>query len=175
VAGGKWTTGRAVAADVVDQVFGAGRSPTTRRPVPGAGDWGAAPSVLLGTARRLHPELGLTREVAEHLSRLYGLRCGAVLDLIAADPALGERVSSRAGCHDVLAQVVVAVRDEWARSLADIVDRRLVLGTLGPVTAGELERVAAVAAPLLGWGHGGCSEAAAEHARRTARRQTWSV
>ncbi|CAN5390894.1 glycerol-3-phosphate dehydrogenase/oxidase [soil metagenome] len=174
VAGGKWTTGRAIAADVVDRVLGAGRSPTARRPVPSAGDWGAEPSVLLGTAARLRPDLHLTREAAEHLSRLYGLRCGVVLDLIAADPTLGERVSSRFGCHDVLAQVVVAVRDEWARSLSDIIDRRLVLGTLGPVTADELARVAAVAAPLLGWADQGRSMAAAEHARRTARRRAWS-
>lgn len=175
VAGGKWTTGRAIAADVVDRVLGPQDSPTERRPVPGAGAWAAEPSELLGTAERLRPDLGLDPEVAEHLSRLYGVRCAGVLDVIAARPELGQRVTSRAGCHDVLAQVVVAVCDEWARTLSDIVDRRLVIGTLGPVGLGELERIAAVAAPVLGWDDAGRTGAIAEHERRVARRAGWGA
>lgn len=180
VVGGKWTTGRAIAEDVADRVLGQGfgRSASRRRPVPGAGIWAAPPSELLTTAGRaaaaLEPALDLDPTIAEHLSRLYGRRAAEVVQLMVEHPDLAERVSDRPGRHDVLAQVVVAVRDEWARTLSDIVDRRLVLGTLGPVTVAELERVAAVAAPLLGWADDGRAEAAAESARRDARRATWT-
>jgi len=98
-----------------------------------------------------------------------------VVDLMAERPDLARPVSTRPGCHDVLAQVVVAVRDEWARTLADIVDRRLVIGTLGPMSDDELVRVAAIAAPLLGWADGGTAQAAAESERRAARRKIWSA
>lgn len=177
VVGGKWTTGRAIAEDVADRVLGQGfgRSASRHRAVPGAGTWAAPPSELLATAGRVARGMALDLDplVAEHLSRLYGRRSAEVVQLMVEHPDLAERVSARPGRHDVLAQVVVAVRDEWARTLADIVDRRLVLGTLGPVTDGELERVAAVAAPLLGWAESGRAEVAAESARRAALRARW--
>ena len=74
-----------------------------------------------------------------------------MIDLVASDAELGRRIAERPGRLDIAAQVVVAVRDELALTLADIVDRRLVLGTLGQVEPAELQRVARIAAPLLGW------------------------
>jgi glycerol-3-phosphate dehydrogenase len=109
----------------------------------------------------------------EHLARLYGTRVTAVIDLVADDPALAAPVSSRPGRHDIAAQVVVAVADEDARTLSDIVDRRLVLGTLGRVTADELAQVAGIAAPVLDWGDPD-AVAAEEFARREQRRARWS-
>jgi glycerol-3-phosphate dehydrogenase len=52
---------------------------------------------------------------------------------------------------DIAAQAVWAVTHESARTLADVIDRRLVIGTLGPVPVDELTSVAQVIAPLLGW------------------------
>ena len=43
---------------------------------------------------------------------------------------------------------------ESACTVTDVIDRRLVLGTLGGVTPDEIATVAAIAAPLLGWDHG---------------------
>jgi len=175
IAGGKWTTGRATAEELVGRLAGSPRfrSPTRRRAVPGASGWAAEPAEVFDAAARHRPDVELSAATREHLVRLYGTRAIGLIDLVADDPALGEPVSPRPDRLDIAAQVVVAVRDEDARTLADVVDRRLVLGTLGDVTAGELEQVAAVAAPLLGWPDAGRPAAADEHARRQARRAAW--
>ena len=174
ISGGKWTTGRAVAEDVADQVFGPGGSRTRRRPVHGAGGWAVDPDEVFSLALSAHPELTLTPESRMHLGRLYGTRCTDVLDLVGAEPELGRRVSSRPGCLDIAAQVVIAVRDEGAVTLSDIVDRRLVIGTLGPLTDDELYLVASLAAPFAGWTDQGRGVAAAEAARRRERRRRWT-
>lgn len=181
VAGGKWTTGRAVAEDVLDRLLdGTHRglrshsgSPTRTRSVPGATGWAASPSDVFELASTYRRDLAIDVPVRHHLARLYGVRCTSVLDLVASDPSLGQRISVRHGRLDVGAQVVIAVGDEFARTLSDIVDRRLALGTLGRVERTELERVASIAAPLLGWPDEGRPVAAAEHERRERRRAAW--
>ncbi len=178
IAGGKWTTGRGIAEDMVDRLAGARagrRSPTRRRPAPSAAGWAAEPSEVFRIASAHRPGVALPGPVREHLARLYGTRATDVIDLVADEPRLAEPVSDRAGQRDIAAQVVVAVTDEDARTLADIVDRRLVLGTLGRVTIDDLQRVAAVAAPLLGWAGDGAPAAAAEFERRERRRARWAA
>lgn len=181
VLGGKWTTGRGVAEDVVDRVFGTAQrpgrfvrgSPTRARPVPGAAGWAVSPGEVFELAEKHRPDVDVGRPVRLHLARLYGVRCTHMLDLVADQPLLGRPISQRDGRLDIGAQVIVAVADEQARTLADIVDRRLVLGTLGRVERGELERVARLAAPLLGWPEGGRGVAVAEFERRERRRAAW--
>lgn len=180
VTGGKWTTGRAIAEDVVDRVFEraarVGRfrgSPTRDRPTPGAARWAGEPAEVFALGTSYRGDVSLDTPVREHLARLYGTRCTTVIDLVVSDPELGQRISERPGRLDIGAQVVIAVRDELALTLSDIVDRRLVLGTLGRVEISELERVARIAAPLLGWPDDGRHVADAEHARRQHRRAAW--
>jgi len=177
VAGGKWTTGRAVAEELLDRLTGdrrGRRSPTRQRAVPGASGWADEPSAVFEWIARYRTDVELPAAVREHLARVYGSRATDVIDLVADDPALGTPVSPRPDSNDIAAQVVVAVRDEQAHTLSDIVDRRLILGTLGAVTPGELEAVAAIAAPLLGWSDAGRGVAAAEHERRARRRLLWT-
>ena len=180
VTGGKWTTGRAIAEDAVDRVFGppagGGRfsgSPTRVRPIPGAASWAGDPAEVFALGATYRSDVAVDPQVREHLARLYGTRCTTVIDLVASDAELGRRIAERPGRLDIAAQVVVAVRDELALTLADIVDRRLVLGTLGQVEPAELQRVARIAAPLLGWPDGGRQVADTEHARRQRRRAAW--
>ena len=103
---------------------------------------------------------------AAHLVRLYGSDAVAVMELAASDPALARRAGDGPGRLDILAQAAYAVTAEGAVTLADVLDRRLVLGTLGRVGADEARRVAAVVAPLLGWDGPRTDE---EIARATAR------
>lgn len=176
IAGGKWTTGRAIAEDMVDRLTSTGagrRSPSRHRAVPAASGWADEPSEVFARIAGHRRDVALAPVVREHLARLYGTRATAVIDLVADEPRLAEPVSGRADRPDIAAQVVVAVTDEQARTLADIVDRRLVLGTLGRVTPDELERVATIAAPLLGWDDP-ASVAAAEFERRERRRARWT-
>ncbi|MEO1062948.1 MAG: glycerol-3-phosphate dehydrogenase/oxidase [Actinomycetota bacterium] len=173
IAGGKWTTGRGIAADVLDRVLGPDASPTERRTVSGGPGWAAEPTGHFETALGSRPELGLPARTREHLARLYGTAHERVLDLVAEDPRLGEPISSRPGCDDIGAQVVLAVSAEAARTLGDVIDRRLVLGTLGPVTPVEVDRVARLAAPLLGRAGDERRLADDEIVRRAAREAAW--
>ena len=91
----------------------------------------------------------IPQPVAEHLGRLYGTEWHILADLIDSDAALGESMSSSSS--DIAAQVVFAVTHESARTLSDIVDRRLVMGTIGEVSLNDLQRVANIAGPLWGW------------------------
>jgi glycerol-3-phosphate dehydrogenase len=159
IGGGKWTTARALGEETVDRVL---RAPAlagvpTRRfrsrstAVAGAFAWAEDPAPFIGRALSARPSLGLDAAVLEHLARLYGTDHTAVLDLVEASPELGRRISDRPGVLDIAAQAVWAVTHESARTLADVIDRRLVIGTLGPVPVDELTSVAQVIAPLLGW------------------------
>jgi glycerol-3-phosphate dehydrogenase len=182
IGGGKWTTGRATGVEMVqtllssDAFRGARTHPfdSTRISTTGAFAWAEDAGPYLEAAAASRPRLGLERDVRLHLARLYGTLHERVLDLVERDPGLGRRISDRPGRLDIGAQVVVAVVDEGARTLSDIVDRRLVIGTLGTVERVELQRVAVVAAPLLGWDHEAAVAATeAELARRTALEARW--
>ncbi len=84
----------------------------------------------------------------EYLGRNYGTEFDKVLTLARQDKKLAEIVNSDG---EILAQVVYAVREEMAQSLADIVLRRTGIGTLGNPGREVLEKVAAVAAQELNW------------------------
>lgn len=84
----------------------------------------------------------------ECLGRNYGTEYDKVLDLARQEKRLAEIVNADG---ELLAQVVYAVREEMARSLADIVLRRTGIGTLGNPGKEVLKKVAAVAARELNW------------------------
>lgn len=163
VTGGKWTTGRAMADQVMERVIASGPAlPPTRDfdsrtlPVAGAfGDYGSV-EVAFEAALLRRPELELSRPVRLHLARMYGTEHERILDLVAAHPELGERLSESSDRLDIAAQVVYAVQEEDAYTLRDIVDRRLALGSFGFVPERELRAVADRAAELLGWDEAAC-------------------
>jgi glycerol-3-phosphate dehydrogenase len=182
IGGGKWTTGRATAVQMLDVLVASPalsaatprRFDSRRLAVFGAFEWAADAEPFLAEMIASRPEIELEPDVRAHLARLYGTECARVLDLVAREPALAERISQRPGRLDISAQAVVAVTDEGARTLSDVLDRRLVIGTLGPVELDEIERVGAVIGPLLGWDAGRIAdEASTEHQRRIARRSIW--
>jgi glycerol-3-phosphate dehydrogenase len=130
IAGGKLTTYRVMAEQVVDRAvrrlrdrFNAesGISPTADLPLPGAPHepWDEF-------AARIESEagaLGIDAEVAKHLTRAYGEDAEAVLESIRGDRALGERIVPR--FPYLWAEVPHAVRHEMAMTLDDLLVRRL--------------------------------------------------
>jgi glycerol-3-phosphate dehydrogenase len=86
--------------------------------------------------------------IVEYLGRNYGTEYDNVLKLARQDKRLAEIVNDDG---ELLAQVVYAVREEMALSLADIVLRRTGICTLGNPGREVLESVAAVAARELNW------------------------
>lgn len=123
VAGGKLTTHRLIACDVLRRV----PEPRLAAIVPDA-------SRLPGTGWSLDVECrrGLAPDVADHLGRLYGDEAGRVLQLAAGMPRGLERIHP-AG-PDVWAQVAYARRSEWAVTVEDVARRRTTLAVRGLLT-----------------------------------------
>ena len=148
--GGKWTTARAVAEQVVDRVetvLGTRGMPcrTHDSPLPGGriGPWAG----FVSERRRRHEELDAA--VVEHLAVNYGARMDDVLALAEDDAQLADPIAP--GRVERKAEVVHAVRNEMALELGDVVFRRTGLGTLGDPGTEALETAAALMGAELGW------------------------
>jgi glycerol-3-phosphate dehydrogenase len=151
IAGGKFTTYRLMARDVVDAaVAGFGRpvpaSVTEQLPLLGAD--GLA-GVRAG-AGRLAEDYRVPRSVVEHLLSRYGTLAGEVLDLIAADPGLAQPLAD--GHPYLRAEVVYAVTHEDALHVEDVLMRRMRLSIESADSGtGVAEQVALIMGRLLGW------------------------
>jgi glycerol-3-phosphate dehydrogenase len=123
VAGGKYTTYRVMAKDAIDAAAHSlgGQVPesiTDRVPLVGAEGFETRRNQTAALARRS----GLHRARIEHLLGRHGDLVDEVLELVEADPALGEPLE---GAEDYLrAEVVYAVTHEGARHLDDVLTRR---------------------------------------------------
>lgn len=159
ITGGKWTTARAMGEKVIDAVLKAeaAQLPPTRkydsRRLPVSGAFGEYESLDAAFESALHrvPDSAVPRENRLHLARLYGTEHEKILALTLGNPQLAQVISPQTGCRDILAQVVHGVAREGARTLRDVVDRRLTLGTLGVVSETALRRVAGTMVGCLGW------------------------
>jgi glycerol-3-phosphate dehydrogenase len=123
VAGGKYTTYRVMAEDVVDAVAHnlpqrVPRSVTARTPLLGAEGYHA----LWNRRRRLADETGLHVSRIEHLLGRYGSMITELLDLLADRPELGERIEGSDTYLKV--EAVYAASHEGALHLDDLLTRR---------------------------------------------------
>jgi glycerol-3-phosphate dehydrogenase len=147
VIGGKWTTSRRVAEKAVDAILGKLARParpctTALRRLPG------------GAVDRISAFLQESSVRAsafpnsDHVARLYGSRLPQLLGIAAEDPALMRPLSPRG---DVAAQIVLAVREEMALTLEDVVMRRTTMGQEGDPGTDALARAAAIMTRECGW------------------------
>jgi glycerol-3-phosphate dehydrogenase len=154
IAGGKLTTYRVMARDVVDRVAArlheldgrpvAPRPPTDRLPLPG-GEAAELEVVLEGARARAVPDA-----TARHLVASYGSETPAILNLVERDRSLGGPIAP--GRPEIWAEVAHAVEREMALRVQDVLIRRLHL------FYEYAEQGTAIAAPvaqrmkkLLGW------------------------
>nr|WP_217442835.1 glycerol-3-phosphate dehydrogenase [Myxococcus sp. CA033] len=149
ISGGKLTTYRVMARDVVDAVerqLGQPRrkSPTETLPLPG------------GDIPRMDAELAAARETigdaatATHLVRAYGSRWRRVWDLTREDAALARPLAE--GLPYRAAEAVWGVTHEFVHSLSDLLIRRLKVGfETRDLGRGAAQVAAEVIAPRLGW------------------------
>lgn len=141
IVGAKITPFRRAAADVTDEVASAlgvdAPCLTAEAPLPGA----------RGTPVR---NADVSQRVVSHLQELYGTRTKAVLARIDRDE---ERFGEALCDHtmDVLAQVTLAVEEEYARTLADVMLRRTTVGWDRCEGTDAVEIVAEHMAELLDW------------------------
>jgi glycerol-3-phosphate dehydrogenase len=149
VTGGKLTTYRAMAADVMDTIarrlrVGHGRAATHKESLPG------------GDIASLEDELALARatigapDIAEHLVHAYGTRWRAIWQMACVDRALAERLIPE--LPYIAAELDWGVAHEMARTLGDLLIRRLHVAfetrdhalSIAPAVAERL-------APLMSW------------------------
>lgn len=181
IGGGKWTTARATGEQMVDALLEHELRgvPTRRFDSERSGTsttfaWAQDAAPFLTGVASAAGALGLDTATGEHLGRLYGTEYAALIGLIGAQPGLARRITHDHGCLDVLAQAVYAVTHEGARTLDDVIDRRLVVGTLGPVSRATIGVIADVAGPLWGWDEERCGrESDAEFSRRSTLKRLW--
>ena len=143
IIGGKLTTYRNLAEQVTDRVQKALGLPVTATrtadaPLPG-GHEATVPEAL----RPLPPA------VQQRLLALYGSRCQRLAELCRERPDYAEPVAAGSGV--IAAEVALALRDEYALTLVDLLHRRLMTGLDADLGAAAADAIAAVAAREAGW------------------------
>ncbi len=177
IAGGKLTTYRVMAQDVVDRVASrlhaldgrprAARPPTDRLPLPG-GETADQEGLVKGAVER-----GASEATARHLVGAYGSESAAVLNLVDRDRALGGRII--AGRPELWAEVIHAVERELAVRLADVLVRRLHLFYAAsdqavPATSAVADRLA----EALGWDGARRAQEVADYLTLVARSRAFA-
>jgi glycerol-3-phosphate dehydrogenase len=145
ITGGKLTTFRRMAAQVVDRI-------TTRDGREAECRTDDIPLGMVARPEDLETQLELPDGALEQLAFRYGHAARAVLDLCEQRAELAEPIVT--GRPDLLAEVVIAATREQARSVADVLLRRtrLALVAAPQLRAGQaVERVASVLGAELGW------------------------
>ncbi len=165
IIGGKLTTYRHLAEEVVDRL-----SRVLERDLPGCttedeplpGGEG-----LEEAEARLAENSLVGPATAAHLLAVYGSRAIEVVRLAGEDRGLAEVVCERTGA--IAAEVVYSLDHEAARTLDDLLQRRMMIG-LGPkLGLDALDAVARVAAGHLGWSDERCEAEKAAFRRRLER------
>jgi glycerol-3-phosphate dehydrogenase len=152
VVGGKLTTFRQLAEDAVDDAFRrlGRKSPgcvTTKRTFPGA------LSDPPETRRQLIGD-GLSERTAERLLTLYGSRSRDVVAEARGDVELLKVVHEPTGA--IGAEMLFAVRREFARTLTDVLARRTVLAFEPGHGLESAHTIAALLGARLGWDAARC-------------------
>ncbi|KFP06601.1 hypothetical protein N300_11994 [Calypte anna] len=152
IAGGKWTTYRAMAQDTIDAAIQAhdlkaGSSKTIGLQLQGAENW--SPTLYI----RLVQDYGLESEVAQHLASTYGGKAFEVAKIAQVTgkrwPVVGKRLVSE--FPYIEAEVVYGVK-EYARTAVDMISRRTRLAFLNVQAAEEaLPRIVDIMGRELNW------------------------
>lgn len=148
ITGGKLTTYRRMAKDVVDHVaeaIGVGTKCRTGWIRLGTADLDSLTAAVQRRARRL----GIARDATENLIRCYGDRALSVVDIAEREGLEGPLVE---GAQPTAAEAVYCARNEMAVHLNDLLSRRTRLALTDPVAGiGSRSRAAELMGHSLGW------------------------
>jgi glycerol-3-phosphate dehydrogenase len=151
IAGGKYTTYRVMAKDVVDRAVIELRrltqeSVTEKLPLVGADGYFA----LEQQKERIAQESGLDVVTVTHLLNRHGSLISEILDLIKVQPQLASRLD--ADLPYIKAEIVYAASHEGARSVDDVISRRTRLSFEAVNHGAHLaDEIATLISPVLGW------------------------
>jgi glycerol-3-phosphate dehydrogenase len=164
IAGGKYTTYRVMAKDVIDRAVIELRrltkeSVTEKLPLVGADGYFA----LEQQKDRIAQESGLDVATVTHLLNRHGSLMSEILEIIGDQPKLAAKLDS--DLPYIKAEIVYAASHEGARSVDDVISRRTRLSfeatNHGLYLADE---VAALITPVLGWSAKERKESIADYA-----------
>ncbi len=148
IVGGKLTTYRSLAEQTVDKLAKLQRlklPPCRTRETDLPGKWGVEP------ARKALLELEILSEAGvDRLLDIYGGRAAAVAAICTESAALRSTLDE--GARVLASEVVFALREEFARTLTDIVFRRMMVGFDADQGRSLYDDIAAIAAKEAGWG-----------------------
>jgi glycerol-3-phosphate dehydrogenase len=151
VAGGKYTTYRVMAKDVVDRAVIELRkltqeSVTEKLPLVGADGYFA----LEQQKERIAQESGLDVQTVTHLLNRHGSLISEILEIIEVQPKLAGKLDKE--LPYIKAEIVYATSHEGARSVDDVISRRTRL-SFEAINHGVhlADEVASLIAPVLGW------------------------
>ncbi|MCB9626347.1 MAG: glycerol-3-phosphate dehydrogenase [Sandaracinaceae bacterium] len=184
IAGGKLTTYRKMAAELVDTAVDLlrlmGKLPgkltaaeTDKHPLPGGVGWPADDDHAKVTALVVQAgRSSLTADTARFLADTYGMRALELAKRCAADPSLAKPLIP--GRLEIVAQVDWALEQELAHSLSDVLTRRTQLFYKDTDQGlGCAEAVAARMAAQLGWDEARVAAELASYRDDVARSRAW--
>ena len=164
IAGGKYTTYRVMAKDVIDRAVIELRrltkeSVTEKLPLVGADGYFA----LEQQKDRIAQESGLDVATVTHLLNRHGSLISEILEIIGDQTKLAAKLDS--DLPYIKAEIVYAASHEGARSVDDVISRRTRLSFEATNHGLYLaEEVAALIAPVLGWSAKERKESIADYA-----------
>ena len=149
VEGGKYTTSRSLAENAIDKAinilgYGASKSISEKTPLVGCDLKNYADYV----AEKQKQYADYSPNHIEYMVRSYGTAMDEIMDLTTQENLSKEPLNNEG---ELVAQVVYAIRNEMALTLADIVLRRTTVGHLGNPGKGILSKMAQIAAHELNW------------------------
>ncbi len=151
IVGGKYTTYRIMARDVIDRAVLELRritpeSVTDKLPIVGADGYFA----LIQQSAQIAQESGLDEAIVLHLLNRYGALISEILKLIEADPSQAKKL--RKDLPYIRAEIHYGASHEGALSVDDVISRRTRI-SFEAVSHGIdlVEEIAGIIAPVLGW------------------------
>lgn len=152
--GGKITTYRQVAEEVVDMTYRyLQQSPppciTAQRVLPGAANF--------------QPKVDLPATTIDYLQNLYGARASGIFELVETYPDLAQPLFDN---HpSIAAQIVFAARSEYAQTLVDILHRRTLLSIHGDYGFNLLPIASSLLQQYCQWSQERCDRAVEDYRR----------
>jgi glycerol-3-phosphate dehydrogenase len=157
VTGVKYTTARILAEQTVDRVMlrrGEQRPGLTAKTPLAGGDIDDFKEFIAQAVRERPPDVSPAS--IRHLAQAHGRGFPRVLALLNENPSWASTVSPESPVIE--AEVIHALRQEMAQTLADVVCRRTPLGAAGIPTSDALQACAGLMASELGWNQARCQQ-----------------
>lgn len=127
IIGGKLTTFRNLSEEVVN-LFSKQKSKTKKQSTLGCNYGKPYTEYLFDTSEEFAHDYDIDIKTAEHLIMIYGSKAKQVLELTRENRDWKHRAHSQ--FMDIEAQIVYAIRHEEARTIEDVLDRRISIGLL---------------------------------------------